>query len=123
MAFVLCDRFIFNELADVNDSDLRTVDEEPDISPVNRPQYPGNALVPTILTGTQYISKGNRLLNEPDQVRIAMCLFRPHTHNDLLITFTVPVHSDGWSQAKHDFNALVESLKVDSELFATPAEP
>ena len=48
-----------------------------------------------------------------------MCLFRPHTHNDLLITFNVPVASDEWNQAKTDFKALVESLAIDPELFAS----
>jgi len=119
-------RFIFNELADVNDANLRTIDDDPDVPPLIRPEPPpdksGTALIPTILTGTQHIAKDGRAQNELDQVRIAMCLFRPHTCNDLLITFNVPEKSGGWNQAKNDFKTLVESLTVDPELFASPSE-
>jgi len=112
-------RFIFNELADVNNATLRTIDDKPDIPQLTRLDHEPP---PTILTGTQHIARGNRPSTSLDEVRIAMCLFRPHTHNDLLVTFNVSVPSDLWNQAKNDFKALVESLKVDPNLFASPSE-
>jgi len=109
-------RFIFNELADINNAHLRTIDDEPDITSWTRPNP---TLISTILTGTQYIAKDNQPSSQLERVRIAMCLFRPHPCNDLLITFNVPVSSDGWDQAKSDFTTLVESIKVDPKLFGS----
>lgn len=79
-----------------------------------------------ILTGVQHIRKFNR--QHPDEVRIAMCIYRVQEKNiDLVVTTNVPMISDdggavdeqGWIDAKADFDTMIKSLRiVDFGLFS-----
>lgn len=78
-----------------------------------------------VLVGTQSVPKFNQL--QPDEVRIAMCLFRIEEKNiDIVVTANVPVEStsgdavgeEGWVTAKAVFDTLIRSFKiVDFGLF------
>lgn len=79
-----------------------------------------------VLVGTQHVPKFNQL--QPDEVRIAMCLFRIEDKDtDMVVTANVPMQSasgevireEEWVTAKAIFDSLIMSLEiVDIGLFA-----
>lgn len=113
---MLFPRFHFDSLAHDNEAQSSTVHDVITI-PNDRQGDATPSLI--ILTGTQYVKKFNR--QHPDEVRIAMCIYRVHAKNiDLVVTTNVPMISDdggavgeqGWISAKADFDTMVKSLRI-----------
>jgi len=120
-------RIIFDSMLVVNTTS--TVD--------TTPEFPTDHIKrqdAVILTGTQYIAKNDQPPDQLDQVRVALCLFNTvDQHNDLVVSFTVPIKSTrssdgrpdervGWDRAKMDFIELVESLTIKPGLFKAPSD-
>jgi len=122
-------RIVFDSLAPINAAASSTVDVPPEISleQIKRKDA-------IILTGTHHIAKDGRHPDRLDQIRIALCLFNTvDEHNDLVVSFNVPVTSVsldgademeriGWDRAKKDFIELVASLTVQPGLFKLPSD-
>jgi len=117
----------FDALASDNEADGKRVDE---VVPPSTPVLPcpPNQPTPTLLTGTQSIRKFNK--PDPDEVRIAMALYRIEGKNsDVVMTMNFPVKEvsgsvpetdRGWEFWRIVFMTAVQSFTIDDfNLFAS----
>ncbi|KZT52454.1 Mog1p/PsbP-like protein [Calocera cornea HHB12733] len=124
--------FHFESLAHDNEAESKRIDEVVPPQDLSPPPCPPNQPVPTLLNGIQFVRKFNR--PEPDEVRIALALFRiPAKNADVVITMNFPTWLEAigpvpdverkWEYWRIVFTTAVLSFQiVDFGLFAGGGE-